>query len=196
LTEAFTKKHPKTNIDIVVLALYELGGNLKYVETEHIAFTAFQIAPARFCWKYYKDQIHLEAVRISLRDATKTAHKCLVSGSIKSGWMLTPKGVTHSLSLQTDSSSNRPSSRAKSKDEARTQRERNRILSHPAVIKYLSGEHDQISVAESMSVFRLDDYSTVSGETQKIQRIKNTFIDDGEVLPILDFLSDIIFEKR
>jgi len=59
------------NYEIVVLAAYLSGGQYRYVDTEDIAVKANEIAPGRFSWRKYKDQINIETVRKRLWDAAK-----------------------------------------------------------------------------------------------------------------------------
>lgn len=93
-----------SNVDIVVYALYRLGGADKRIHTEKIAYECFQLAKKRFSWRLpeftkYPDK---EPVRISLRDAAKEKHGQLVqgrsgvesSGKELDGWVLTPSGAS------------------------------------------------------------------------------------------------------
>ena len=41
--------------------MYLLGGETRRVDTEDIAVKANELAPGRFAWKKYPDQINLEA---------------------------------------------------------------------------------------------------------------------------------------
>src|SRR5688572_19111621 len=78
---------------IVVLAVYELGGARRFIDTEDIAKKAAEIAPARFAWRKYPDQINLELVRVALSDAKKAENNNLLDGSGRKGWTLTPAGL-------------------------------------------------------------------------------------------------------
>src|SRR5689334_18326851 len=57
--------------EIVSLAVYRLGGAQRAVDTEDVAVEAHRIAPGRFSWKKYPDQINLELIRVFLSDAKK-----------------------------------------------------------------------------------------------------------------------------
>ena len=61
-----------TNQNIVVLAVYAIGGADRYVDTEDIAIEAAKLAPGRFSWRKYKDQINIDTVRKRLDLAKKT----------------------------------------------------------------------------------------------------------------------------
>ncbi len=78
---------------VVVLALAELGGAGRWVDTEDIAVRANQLAPGAFTWRKYPEQIDLDGVRVALHDAAKDRYGHLVEGSVRSGWSLTLAGV-------------------------------------------------------------------------------------------------------
>jgi hypothetical protein len=95
-----------SNIDVVVYALFKLGGYERKIHTEEIAYEAYCLAKERFAWKLrrfrnmgFPDK---ERVRRGLADAAKEKYGCLVEGRadvhIKGreteGWVLTPEGVT------------------------------------------------------------------------------------------------------
>lgn len=81
--------------DMVLFALYILGGWRKRVHTEDIALKCYQLAPSKFSWIKYPQYPDLQPVRFALE-------KCgaLVSGgserkekSIVAGWRLTENGI-------------------------------------------------------------------------------------------------------
>ncbi len=63
------KQRGLTNHEIVTLSVYLLGGDTQYVGTEDIAVKANELAPGRFTWRKYRDQINIENVRTFLSDA-------------------------------------------------------------------------------------------------------------------------------
>ena len=94
-----------TNIDIVLYALFRLGGYKHKVHTEEIAYEAYKLAKDRFGWRLTKfrelDFPDKEPVRISLMDAAKEKYGSLVEGrsGVEStgkqvdGWTFTPDGA-------------------------------------------------------------------------------------------------------
>jgi len=50
------------NHEIVTIAVFLLGGESHAVDTEDIAVKANEIAPGRFSWRKYPDQINIETV--------------------------------------------------------------------------------------------------------------------------------------
>ena len=81
------------NYEIVVLAAYLVGGRFRHVDTEDVAVQANKIAPGRFNWRKYKDQINIENLRAFLSDAKKPKYGVYIIGSGKAGWLLTEAGV-------------------------------------------------------------------------------------------------------
>lgn len=81
------------NHEIAVVALFLLGGRSGSIETEDVAVQMNILAPGRFNWRKYKDQIDIDNIRSSLRDAKKKRNGALVSGSEKEGWRLTQSGL-------------------------------------------------------------------------------------------------------
>jgi hypothetical protein len=177
--------------EIVTLALYRLGGAQRAIDTEDAAVEAHRIAPGRFSWKKYPEQINLELIRVFLSDAKKIE---LVVGSGRTGWRLTQRGLkwAEELSKNTadfDSARPRAQSRAGSVDEQRWRRERSRIVATPAWQLWTSGVRD-IPLADTKQVFRIDSYARGELRETKITRLRAMFSDDQELAPFLDHLID------
>jgi hypothetical protein len=87
--------------DIVLYALYLLGGCQKRVHTEDIALKCYQVAPSKFSWVKYPKYPDLAPARFALEAAKKPKYGALVKGeserkrTVKSvgGWILTSEGV-------------------------------------------------------------------------------------------------------
>jgi hypothetical protein len=87
--------------DIVLYALYILGGWQKRVHTEDIALKCYQIAPSKFSWVKYPEYPDLAPARFALEAAKKPKYGALVEGeserkrTVKSvgGWILTAEGI-------------------------------------------------------------------------------------------------------
>src|ERR1700731_4921954 len=80
------------NHELVVVAAFLAGAQNASVDTEDIAVKANELAPGRFAWRKYKDQINIDAVRKRLWDAAKPEKGGLLIGSEKTGWRLTKAG--------------------------------------------------------------------------------------------------------
>lgn len=92
-----------SNVDIVVYAIFKLGGVEKKIHTEHIAMESFKLSKQRFCWRLpkYKKFPDKDLVRVTLSNARKKQCGQLIagrsgveaSGKEADGWMLTPEGT-------------------------------------------------------------------------------------------------------
>lgn len=96
------------NREMVLFALYQLGGATKKCHTEDIAFTCFELWPTVFSWTKYPEYPDKEIVRFGLTDSRKTKYGVLVDGRAgqargqskktgrrptSDGWTLTDAGV-------------------------------------------------------------------------------------------------------
>jgi len=95
------KNEEISNIQIVLFALYSLGGSTKKIPTERIAVECFKLAPSRFSWRLFPQYPDIESVRVTLFDARKEKYGGLVRGrygkttisKLADGWIFTPDGV-------------------------------------------------------------------------------------------------------
>ncbi len=183
---------------LVTLALYLVGGEDKFVDTEDVAVKSYEIAPGRFGWRKYPQFPNLELVRVFLSDAKKPDKGHLVSGSGRKGWTLTPDGLRwvrdSGLSFLEGNSLDQPGAeRAGSIDSVRKSRELKRIRSTDAWQAW-STKSAQISLSKAKQVFRIDSYSKGEMLQLKIDRLRKTFIDDPEISDFLRESGDMILE--
>ena len=66
---------------------YLAGAAQKATDTEDIAYKANEIAPGRFTWRKYKDQINLALIYKHLWDLTKADKGDYITGTEKEGWL-------------------------------------------------------------------------------------------------------------
>lgn len=100
-----------TNREMVVFALYSLGGATKRFHTEDIALKCFELWPSAFSWTKYPQFPDKDIVRVALTDARKEKYGFLVDGRTgqtrgqsartkrqraADGWSLTDAGVSWS----------------------------------------------------------------------------------------------------
>lgn len=171
-----------SNHEIVTLALYLLGGDTQYVDTEDVAVKANELAPGRFAWRKYRDQINIENVRTFLSDAKKQKNGNYLRGAGKDGWLLTETGVAFAKAQvagleAVDLSRDRLSDKKKKW----LQHERSQMLSSEAFAKFAAGMADAVSMQDAESFFRLDVYVTGNAREDKITRALNSFGSDHEL---------------
>lgn len=95
------KKEEISNIDIIIYALYILGGDAQKIHSEDIALECFKLSPSRFSWIKHTKYPSLESVRRPLISARSQEGGILVSGrhgktkenQVADGWILTPNGI-------------------------------------------------------------------------------------------------------
>jgi hypothetical protein len=178
-----------SNHEIVTLAVYLLGGDSKRIDTEDIAVKANELAPGRFSWRKYRDQISIDAVRKRLWDASRLQKGGYLLGSERDGWTLTPAGVSfantkHGVLAKV----NLTRTPLNIKERNLIKRERERMLSSDAFAKFSGDQAEAISLQEAESFFRVDAYVTGDARVEKILRTKNRFGDDAELGPLIRLL--------
>jgi len=175
-------KRRLTNYEIVTIAVYLLGGEHEYVDTEDVAVKANELVPRRFAWRKYPDQIDLDSVRIALSDAKKAANGVYIAGSKREGWRLTESGRTFARErvgdLLAGDLSRRPPS---AKERPWVRAERSRLLASDAFAKACSEGIAAVTRQEAEGFFRLDEYVRGQARERKIARILDHFGDDPEL---------------
>lgn len=184
---------PLSNNEIVTLAVFLLGGDSHCVDTEDVAVKVNEIAPGRFTWRKYPDQINIEYVRVRLSEAKKSDSGGYLTGTGAKGWMLTQQGVSFARSRVkelrgVDLSKNRLSAR----DKQWLRAERNRLCASEAFHKAQSGAIDAVTIQEAETFFRLDDYVTGSARSRKLTRILNAFGADKELGRAVRDLAELV----
>jgi hypothetical protein len=183
--------------ELVALALYVLGGGEKLVDTEDVAVKAHELAPGRFSWRKYPNQINLELVRVALSDGVKTKNGALVSGTGKSGWSLTAAGERWAESeaprlLGRDLTKRRAERSAGSVDERRWQRERARMLSSEAWRQWdASQDAAAITRIAAHELFRIDRYVDERARELKVNRVRAMFADDEHLAPFVEAAANV-----
>ena len=176
-----------TQVQLVTLALFSLGGATGVVDTEDVAMKVHELAPGRFSWRKYPEQINLELVRVFLSEAKSERAGSLVAGSGRSGWSLTAEGRKWAEGdgqglLKRDLRRDRSKKSSGSVDEVRWQRERTRLISLPAFQNWEAGDRSTLlSNAEAESVYRIDRYVTGRSRDLKVARLQELFRDDPDL---------------
>jgi hypothetical protein len=144
------KQQPKAllaNHEVVVLAAYLAGAQKSSADTEDIAIKANELAPGRFSWRKYKDQINIETVRKRLWDATKADNGGYLIGSEKAGWRLTKVGYDFARRKIKTVGATDLGRQRKSKNEGVSQtREIRRMMHEDAFLKFAKGLEQEIGL--------------------------------------------------
>jgi len=173
---------PFSNFEIMTFAVYLLGGDSHYVDTEDVAIKANELAPGRFTWRKYPDQINIDNVKAFLFDARKPKNGAFLTGSGNEGWLLTENGLKfaakHIKALKEVDLSRE---RLRKEDIHWRRSEKKRMLGTIAFEKLNLEGAGAITVQEAESFFRVDDYVLGKARERKLLRIMNTFGDDPEL---------------
>lgn len=191
-----------TGPELVTLALYVLKGSGTVVDTEDVAVRTHEIAPGRFSWRKYRDQINLELVRVALSDACKPENGSLVTGTGKSGWSLTAAGqrwaeTNAARLLGRDLTKHRAERSAGSIDERRWQRERARMLATDAWRQWNTA-HDAAAITREAAhdLFRIDRYAVGRARELKVNRVHELFADDDDLAPFVEAAASVALREE
>jgi hypothetical protein len=178
-----------SNHEIVTLAVYLLGGDTMRIDHEDVAVKANELAPGRFTWRKYKNQINIKNISAFLWDARKPKNGGYLIGTDVDGWMLTEQGLKFvKANLGGLKSSTLGRNPLNPKERSLLRRERERLLATDAFAKFASNQGDAISLREAESFFRVDAYVTGDARAEKILRTKNRFADDAELGSLIKLL--------
>lgn len=191
------KDRKLANHEIVTIAVYMLGGASKPVDTEDIAKKANELAPGRFIWRKYTDQIDKELIRVFLSDAKKEKNGALLSGAGNDGWLLTQGGNAFAKA-NIDSVGGRSGAhyRITAQERRWRQTERARMLASEAYQIFRESGTEGISEHVAEGFFRIDSYIVGITRERKIERLLNVFGDDAELGKIVRELAAIIRKEK
>ncbi|MEQ1822178.1 MAG: hypothetical protein ABL949_06700 [Fimbriimonadaceae bacterium] len=176
---------PLSKSQVLLVALMQIGGSIAAVDTEDVAMAVNKLAPLRFAWRKYPEMIDLQKVRqglFSLRAAN------LVAGSEQKGWCLTSVGLGEAASVVAVEMRLDKRPRASSREERWRANERSRLLTTDGYKKFTAGE--EVTKTDTDDVYRVDDYVSPLLRKQKIETLRNHFIDDPDIGPFLTFIAE------
>lgn len=151
-----------------LLALYDLGGGRRAVDTEDVAMRAAQVAPKAFRWKRYPEQVNLERVRMALMH-NKEHTPALVSGGVRDGWQLTQAGVKACEILRGNST-------------VSTKREEAQRIQHSkAFAGWRSEGEEAVTRADLLDLLRVNNYFPESKRRQRVVSFFNAIGNDPEL---------------
>jgi hypothetical protein len=189
-------KDDLANHEVVTLAVFLLGGASEPIDTEDVAKKANELAPGRFAWRKYKDQINLETVRVYLSDAKKAAKGAYLIGSGNSGWTLSEAGLTFAKNNvgEIDALEAATPRNAVGQDRQRLRRERARLMESDAFQKIAADRADEVTRRDAESFFRIDSYVRGEARLRRVATIANAHGGDPDLGPAIDLLSKIVKE--
>lgn len=186
------------NHEIVTIAVYLLGGEREPVDTEDVAKKVNELAPGRFTWRKYKDQINLEVVRVYLSDAKKKTKGAYLIGLGNTGWTLSEAGLAFVRTNvgAVEALGTLGPRKAVGQDRVRLQRERARLMSTDAYVKVVAGQQDEVTQRDAESFFRMDSYVRGEARRRRVATIANAHGEDAELGPVIKVLTDLVKENN
>jgi hypothetical protein len=68
-----------SNNDVILWALYELGGAEQFVDVEEVFLKAFELAPRRFCWRIRADLVDYKKCSLALGELGRRTPRPLIN---------------------------------------------------------------------------------------------------------------------
>lgn len=166
-----------SNKHLVAVALFQLGGGEHAINTEDLAVKVAELAPGRFRWKKYPDQIDLEAVRLSVKNSLR-GDTPFVTGSMRYGWMLTPAGFDWCIrSAAQDRTTNSQVTEGLA------------LLRQTDSYKKLQqGQRDEITIHDLRRFLRVDEYTSTRRRKERVQAVINTVSGDQQLTALIVYL--------
>lgn len=189
-------KRSLSNTEIITLAVYLLGGDSKYIDTEDIAIKANELAPGRFSWRKYPEQINIHNIGKRLCDARKPEKGGYITGSFKQGWILSENGLDFSKKKAKHIQDiDMASSILNTKEMLWQEREKARMLVSIAFAKMNKLNGKAVTVQEAEAFFRVDDYVTGKARERKLDRIIKIFGNDPDLGQAIKILAKKVRKK-
>ena len=181
------KENKLSNEGIVTVALYVLGSGIGTFHLETIAKKADELAPARFRWMTDPEMISDRNTWSALSNARKKGFIVQKANEKNThSYQLTEEGVKFS-----EKNINIIKNFDQSKIRIPVSKEiyentKNRLIITTAYQKVKNSKENDISTREFNQFFRLNDYMKNSQKEEKIQKMKNLFINDKEFKKVID----------
>jgi len=181
-----------SNVEILTLVIYWLGGAATPVDLEDAAIEAFNLAPKKFSWIKYADQIDLRIVQYAIRDACKPDIKYL-KGTSKHGYMLTELGLEWAKKFDKKKQLSTASRKMSPSD--LIDKEIMRLQATRAYQKFTAGEKDKITNMDFREFTRVNDYFPEHIRKQRYSKIDNAVIDDANLKKVWFFIKKKFAEE-
>jgi hypothetical protein len=180
-----------SNLEVVALAVYMLGGESRYIHTEDVAVKANELTPGRFTWAKYPDQINIHTIMTHLWDAKSSRKGSILIGSEKEGWMLTESGLDLARRRIDALKGVQKAPKKLTAGERQWKRgERIRMLNTDAFRKVAADGTEGVTREEAEAFFRLNDYVVGDTRERKITRAVNVFGEDPDFGHIVKMLAE------
>lgn len=177
------------NIELVTIALYEIGGARKSIDTEDIAVKADNIDDERFKWrnKKYKKFIDKSLIIESLNAARVRKIGAFVKGNDKQGWILTSLGLNFcKVSKHKFNGLVIRKKRLTKIEKKYLLREENRIKDTNAYQKFLTDNQKDITKNDIKNLFKINDYTSQLDLEKRITDLLDNFKDEDKIFQLIN----------
>ncbi len=169
-----------TGTRIAAVALLHMDGSEHAVDSEDLAMRMAELAPGRFSWKKYPEQINLERVRSSVKKMLE-ANPPLASGGVNDGWMLTPAGIQ--WACQTPGVASAPVLASLARGAAL-------LRQSDAWEKFARLVPEEITVYDARRFLKVDEYTSPRRRRERVQAVSNIAAHDDDLHALVIHLRD------
>jgi hypothetical protein len=169
-----------TSQRLAAVALLQLDGAMRAVDTEDLAMKMAALAPDRFRWKKYPEQINIDQIRYTVTALLRTDPP-FASGGVRYGWMLTAAGIT--WALQTPGIAPEPVHEA--------------LAQHAALLrqtkaweKFSRMALQEVTIYDARHFLRVDEYTSIRRRRERIQAVCNIAARDADLRALVVYLRE------
>ncbi len=163
-----------SNVQLVALAIYQLGGERKAIDVEDIAVEAYRLSPQKFAWKKYPKMIDKSVVQFALKDASLPKKGLpLLAGSVKHGYLLTSFGLEWVTSIQDKTDLTDEISFRNNSNFEKLVLERTRLETSLAYKKFIANEFESITDGDFQDFTRVNEYFPEHARIRRFRIIEN-----------------------
>ena len=170
-----------TNGELAVIAVANLGGRLNPIDLEDIAIELLKIAPSRFSLRKYPDQVDIHLVRVSLSHISVEKEPHLLSGSIKTGYMISPDGLEWLESNEKSITSIQINKYRKGSNLHSLDVEINRIKKTKSFKLLKEGDLQNLTINSLYEYLRINEYFSPKKVLSRINIIRNAAANDEDI---------------
>lgn len=167
-----------TSQRLAAVALLQLDGATHAVDTEDLAMKMAALAPDRFRWKKYPDQINIDQVRFTVT-ALLRSDPPVATGGVRYGWMLTAAGIA--WTLETPGVAPEPVHEALTRHAAL-------LRQTEAWEKFARVTPEEITVYDARRFLRVDEYTSTRRRKERVQAVTNIAAHDDGLSALVAYL--------
>lgn len=178
-----------SNVHLVTIAVGNLGGYEKRVDSEDIAIHVNELAPGKFTWRKYPEHIDIQVVNQALQDARRKRNGALVVGTGAKGWMLSKAGMEWFKHIKITDGSRTGNSLGLRRDSllASQELELRRLVNTRAYKLYFSGQIEGITRSDFFDFVKINEYFSLKARQRRYDFVESTISKDKELQALWQF---------